>query len=64
MLLSDVLTILGCTLMTGVQAAVSLFINPAIWKLDHRSQAVELARSPGRVTPFSYAAGLLCSPFK
>ena len=59
MLLLDTFTILACTLMTGVEAAVSLFINPAIWKLNDRAQAAELARSLGRVMPFWYAAGLI-----
>ena len=59
MSLLDTFTILVCTLMTGVEAAVSLFVNPAIWKLDDRAQAAELAHVLGRVMPFWYATGLI-----
>jgi uncharacterized membrane protein len=55
----DVLAILCVGLMTGSDLAVSVFVNPAIWKLDDRAQASELARSLGKVMPFWYAVGLL-----
>ncbi len=57
--LLDILTVLLTTLMTGNELAVSLFINPALWKLDDRSMTKELAASLGRAMPFWYAACLL-----
>jgi hypothetical protein len=49
-------------LMTGNELAVSLFANPAIWKLDIPTPAQalwKLARSLGRVMPIWYALSLL-----
>ncbi len=54
-LLLDIFTILSIGLMTGNEFAVSVFVNPAIWKLDDRAQASLLARSLGRAMPFWYA---------
>jgi len=54
-----ILTVLCASLMTGSELAVSVFVNPAIWKLDDRAQAGELARSMGKVMPFWYGAALL-----
>ena len=55
----DIATILLCTLLTGNELAVSLFLNPAIWKLNDRPIAAELARSLGAVMPFPYALCLI-----
>lgn len=55
----DIATILFAGLLTGNELAVSLFVNPAIWKLDDHAQAKELARSLGRIMPFWYALCLL-----
>ena len=57
--LLDIPTILLCTLLTGNELAVSLFLNPAIWKFDDRPIAAELARLLGTVMPFWYALCLL-----
>jgi uncharacterized membrane protein len=58
----DLLTILCLGLMTGNELAVSLFVNPAIWKLDESPQAQALsllARSLGKVMPLWYALCLV-----
>jgi hypothetical protein len=56
--LLDVVTILCAGLMVGNELAVSLFVNPVIWKLEDRWQARALslfAGTLGKVTPFWYA---------
>jgi hypothetical protein len=58
MLFLDILTILCAGLMIGNELAVSLFVNPVIWKLEDRSQAKALslfAGTLGKVMPFWYA---------
>lgn len=63
MLPLDTLTILSTGLMVGNELAVSLFVNPAVWKLDEHAQAEAaslLARSLGKFMPFWYA---LCAIF-
>jgi len=55
----DVLTILCSGLMIGNELAVSLFVNPAIWKLNDQAQASLLARSLGKAMPFWYALCLI-----
>jgi uncharacterized membrane protein len=58
----DVLTILCAGLMIGNELAVSLFVNPVIWKLEDRSQAKALslfAGTLGKVMPFWYALCLV-----
>ncbi len=59
MQLLDGLTIFSTLLMVGVELAVSLFINPVIWKRDDQAMATELAGSLGRVMPFWYGSCLL-----
>lgn len=62
MLFLDVLTILCAGLMIGNELAVSLFVNPVIWKLEDRSQAKALslfAGTLGKVMPFWYALCLV-----
>jgi uncharacterized membrane protein len=58
MLLLNILTILFTGLMIGNELAVSLFVNPVIWKLEERSQAKALslfAGILGKIMPFWYA---------
>ncbi len=48
--------------MIGNELAVSVFVNPAIWRLDDQAQAKAaslLARSLGRVMPLWYAVCLV-----
>jgi hypothetical protein len=62
MLFLDILTILCAGLMIGNELAVSLFVNPVIWKLEDRSQAKALslfAGTVGKVMPFWYALCLV-----
>jgi uncharacterized membrane protein len=62
MLFLDILTILCAGLMIGNELAVSLFVNPVIWKLEDRSQAKALslfAGTLGKVMPFWYALCLV-----
>jgi uncharacterized membrane protein len=59
------ITILLTALMIGNEITVSLFLNPALWKLDDRGHTdarafvKELAATLGRIMPFWYAACLL-----
>ena len=53
--LLDITTILLCGLLAGNELALSLFINPAIWKLNDLSIVTELARVFGAAMPFWYA---------
>jgi uncharacterized membrane protein len=58
----DLFTILCMGLLTGNELAVSLFVNPAIWKLSESAQAQALsllARSLGKVMPVWYALCLV-----
>jgi uncharacterized membrane protein len=58
----DLFTILCPGLLTGNELAVSLFVNPAIWKLNEPAQAQALsllARSLGKVMPLWYALSLV-----
>lgn len=60
--LLDLVTILCLGLMIGNELAVSLFVNPALWKLDPVPQAKALsllARSLGRAMPFWYVLCLV-----
>ena len=62
MLFLDILTILCAGLMIGNELAVSLFVNPVIWKLEDRSQAKALslfAGILGKVMPFWYVLCLV-----
>ncbi len=62
MLVLDLLTILCTGLMIGNELAVSLFVNPVIWRLEDRSQAKALslfAGTLGKVMPFWYALCLV-----
>ncbi len=58
----DIATILCTGLMIGNEVAVSLFVNPAIWRLGGQAQATIaalLARSLGKAMPFWYALNLV-----
>jgi uncharacterized membrane protein len=58
----DIATILCTGLMIGNEVAVSLFVNPAIWRLSGQAQATIaaiLARSLGKAMPFWYALSLV-----
>jgi uncharacterized membrane protein len=58
----DVITILCTGLMIGNELAVSLFVNPVLWKLEDRVQATALslfARLLGKAMPFWYVLCLL-----
>lgn len=58
----DLITILCVGLMIGNELAVSVFVNPALWRLDEPSQAKALsplARSLGKVMPVWYALCLV-----
>src|SRR6516165_162634 len=58
----DLITVLCVGLMTGNELAVSLFVNPAIWKLEEAPQARALsllAQSLGKTMPFWYFLCLL-----
>jgi len=62
MQLLDFFAILCIGPLVGNEFAISMFVNPAIWKLDEVPQAKALqllARSLGRVMPFWYVCGLL-----
>jgi uncharacterized membrane protein len=62
MLILDLITVLCLGLMIGNELCLSLFVNPALWKLDSSPQAKAvslLARSLGKVMPFWYALCLL-----
>jgi uncharacterized membrane protein len=58
-------TVVG--LMVGNELAVSVFVNPALWRLESSSQAHGLsllARSLGRVMPVWYALCLALMAFE
>jgi uncharacterized membrane protein len=57
--LFDVITILCAVSMVGNELAVSLFINPAIWKQDDQPMASLLAGSLGKFMPFWYLVSLI-----
>jgi hypothetical protein len=58
----DIVTTACAAMLIGNEIAVSLFINPIVWKLDERAQssAVRLfAARLGAAMPFWYATSLL-----
>jgi uncharacterized membrane protein len=55
----DAFTIFATLLLTGNELAISMFVNPAIWRRDDQSLASELAGSLGQFMPFWYAFCLL-----
>jgi uncharacterized membrane protein len=62
MTILSVVTIVCIGLMAGSEFAVSVFINPVLWKLDAPTQAriVRMfARNLGAAMPFWYALSLL-----
>jgi uncharacterized membrane protein len=57
MLILDLITIVSIGLLIGNELAVSLFVNPALWKLDASLQAPafkQLVRLLGKFMPFWY----------
>jgi uncharacterized membrane protein len=63
MLFFSLFTILCIGLMIGVEACVSVFINPVLRRLDDRPRAIAtamFAAKLGKAMPFWYAASLLC----
>jgi uncharacterized membrane protein len=60
--LLNVATVLCIGLLIGVEFAVSVFVNPVVWKLDSAAQAAAFrlfGRRLGRAMPFWYIASLL-----
>ena len=58
----DILTILSVGLLTGTEFAVSVFINPVLWRLEDRAQAFAVkafAKMLGTAMPFWYAGSFL-----
>jgi uncharacterized membrane protein len=58
----DIVTLVATGLLVGNELAVSLFINPVMWRLNAEAQARALslfAKLLGRVMPFWYALCLL-----
>lgn len=67
--LFTVLTIVSLGLLIGTEFAVSVFVNPVLWKLDDSAQAAAIrmfARKLGTAMPFWYVGSLVllaCSWF-
>lgn len=62
MLILDILTIVSMGMMTGVEFAVSAFINPVMLTVEDAAQAFvtrAFARLLGRVMPFWYIGNLV-----
>lgn len=62
MMLLSIATVVCLGLLTGVEFAVSAFVNPVLWKLEPKTQAglVRIfARNLGGVMPFWYVGALL-----
>lgn len=58
----DILTILSVGLLIGTEFAVSVFINPILWRLEDRAQAFAVkafAKMLGTAMPFWYAGSFL-----
>ena len=58
----DTLTILSVGLLIGTEFAVSAFVNPILWRLDDRAQALAVksfAKMLGTAMPFWYAGSFL-----
>lgn len=58
----DIVTTVCIGLLIGVEFAVSVFINPTVWKLDDRAQATAIglfAKRLGAAMPLWYAVSLL-----
>lgn len=58
----DIATILCIGLMIGTEFAVSVFLNPVVWKLDNHAQVRSIrliAARLGAAMPFWYALSLL-----
>jgi uncharacterized membrane protein len=60
--LLTILTIVSLGLLIGTEFAVSVFVNPVLWKLDHSAQAAAIrmfARKLGTAMPFWYVGSLV-----
>ncbi len=58
----DILTILSVGLLIGTEFAVSVFINPVLWRLEDRAQALAVksfAKMLGTAMPFWYCGSFL-----
>jgi|SRR5580704_11486948 uncharacterized membrane protein len=62
MIFLDILTVVSVGLMTGTEFAVSVFINPVLWRMEDEAQGFAVrafALVLGRVMPFWYSGNLL-----
>jgi uncharacterized membrane protein len=62
MLLLDITLIVSIGLLAGAEFAVSVFVNPVLWRLEKSAQAASIrmfAIRLGKTMPFWYAASLL-----
>src|ERR1700712_425577 len=62
MLLLDITLIVSIGLLAGTEFAVSVFVNPVLWRLENSAQAAAIrmfAIRLGKAMPFWYAASLL-----
>ena len=57
--LLNVLTLFATLLMIGVELSVSLFLDPAIWRLNDHAITAELDAVLGKVMPFWYGGCLV-----
>jgi uncharacterized membrane protein len=60
--LLTILTTVSLGLLIGTEFAVSVFVNPVLWKLDHSAQAAAIrmfARKLGTAMPFWYVGSLV-----
>lgn len=58
----DIVTILSVGLLIGTEFAMSVFVNPVLWRLDERAQAFAVksfAKMLGTAMPFWYAGSFL-----
>jgi len=60
--LLTILTVVSLGLLIGTEFAVSVFVNPVLWKLDDSAQAAAIrmfARKLGTAMPFWYVGSLV-----
>jgi uncharacterized membrane protein len=62
MIFLDIVTVISMGLMTGTEFAMSVFINPVLWRMEDEVQGFAVrafARLLGTVMPFWYVGNLL-----